>query len=184
MKSEAGKSLADPHAWQDLKNAEIYIRNIEQGLVQVDPARAALYHQRAEAYRAQVMALDNWVREQIAKVPVDQRKIITSHDAFGYFGRAYGIRFLAPAGLSTESEPTAAQIGKLIKQIKLEGIKALFIENMTNPRLIDMLAKETGAFVGGTLYSDSLSLDGGEADSYLKMFDHNVPLLIKSMKLN
>ena len=179
-----GKLATDPHAWQDLANGRVYVHNIAEALASADPANAAGFRQRAESYDRELADLDGWVRRQISQVPAAKRKIITSHDAFGYFGRAYGIAFLAPVGLSTESEPTAAGLGRLSNQIRKEGIKALFIENMTDPRLIKTLARDTGAVVGGTVYSDSLSKDGGPADSYVKMFHHNVPAFVEAMQKN
>jgi zinc/manganese transport system substrate-binding protein len=179
-----GKPVTDPHAWQNLANGRIYVRNIATALAKADPANAAGYDDRAKHLTQEIDALDAWVRQQIAEIPPAKRKIITSHDAFGYFGTAYGVTFLAPVGLSTDSEPTAAGLGQLARQIKKEGIKALFIESMTDPRLIQQLAHESGAVVGGTLYSDTLSPQGGPADSYLKMFRHNVPAMVEAMRKN
>ncbi len=179
-----GAPVTDPHAWQNLADGRIYVRNIAAALIQADPANAAGYRDRAGRLDAEIAALDGWVRQQIAGIPPAKRKIITSHDAFGYFGTAYGVTFLAPVGLSTDSEPTAAGLGQLTRQIRTEGIRALFIESMTDPRLIEQLAHESGAVVGGTLYSDTLSADGGPADSYLKMFRHNVPAMADAMRRN
>jgi zinc/manganese transport system substrate-binding protein len=183
---EGGKSktATDPHAWQNLANGAIYAHNIAVALGKADPANAALYQQRADAYAAEIRQLDAWVRDQIGQVPAAKRKIITSHDAFGYFGKAYGVTFLAPQGISTESEPTAAGLAKLSKQIRTEKIRAVFIENMTDPRVVETLAKESGAVVGGTVYSDSLSEAGGPADTYVKMFRHNVPAFVSAMQQN
>ena len=182
--SGKGKRITDPHAWQNLANGRIYVSNIAEALTKADPANADGYAKRAKALAAEIDTMDAWVRQQIAEVPPAKRKIITSHDAFGYFGQAYGVSFLAPVGISTESEPTAAGLGQLIRQIKKEGIKALFIETMTDPRLIEQVAHECGAVVGGTLYSDTLSPEGGPADTYLKMFQHNVPAMTAAMKNN
>jgi zinc/manganese transport system substrate-binding protein len=182
--SGKGKRVTDPHAWQNLANGRIYVSNIAEALTKADPANADGYAKRAKALTAEIDTMDAWVRQQIAEVPPAKRKIITSHDAFGYFGQAYGVSFLAPVGISTESEPTAAGLGQLIRQIKKEGIKALFIETMTDPRLIEQVAHECGAVVGGTLYSDTLSPEGGPADTYLKMFHHNVPAMTEAMKNN
>jgi zinc/manganese transport system substrate-binding protein len=178
------KRITDPHAWQNLANGRIYVRDIAAALAKADPANAAGYEERAGHLTEEIDALDEWVRRQIADIPPSKRKIITSHDAFGYFGKAYGVTFLAPVGISTESEPTATGLGQLVRQIKKEGIKALFIESMTDPRLIAQLAHECGATVGDTLFSDTLSPDGGPADSYLKMFRHNVPAMIAGMRKN
>jgi len=181
---EEGKVITDPHAWQNLANGQLYARTIGEALAKADPANAATYRKRAEGYATGLGDLDAWVKTQMAQVPPAKRKIITSHDAFGYFAKAYGVTILAPVGLSTDSEPTPAGLGALSDQIKKEGIKALFIENMTDPRLIQTLAHESGAVIGGTLYSDSLSPLDGPANNYVMMFRHNVPAMIAAMKKN
>ncbi|HLN25270.1 MAG TPA: metal ABC transporter substrate-binding protein [Patescibacteria group bacterium] len=181
---EEGKRITDPHAWQNLANGQAYTLTIGAALAKADPANAAFYRPRAEGYATGLGDLDAWVKTQIAQVPPAKRKIITSHDAFGYFAKAYGVTILAPVGISTDSEPTAAGLGALSDQIKKEGIKALFIENMTDPRLIQTLAHESGAVIGGTLYSDSLSPLGGPADNYVMMFRHNVPAMVAAMQKN
>ena len=178
------KLITDPHAWQDIKNGQIYVRNIAAALAKVDPGHADAYRINAEAYGKQLVELDSYVSREIGMVPKAKRKVITTHDAFGYFGAAYGVQFHSAEGISTESEPSAAQIAKLIRQIKKEHIKALFIENMTDPRLIEQLAREASAHVGGEVYSDALSEKGGPADTYVKMFQHNVPLLKEAMLQN
>ena len=174
----------DPHAWQDLANGRIYVTNIINGLAKADPAHAAAYQQRGEAYLAQLKATDQWVREQLAAVPPAKRRVITSHDAFGYFGAAYGVEFLAPVGWNTENEPSAKQIATLIRQIKKEGTRALFVENMSDPRLLKRVADEAGGVVGGTLYSDALAPAGQPGDSYIGMFRYNVPALVAAMAKN
>ncbi|MDR3437769.1 metal ABC transporter substrate-binding protein [Telmatospirillum sp.] len=179
-----GRPVTDPHAWQDLANGRIYVANIAKALSTADTANAAIYQQRADRMATEIDSLDAWVRQQIADVPPTKRKIITSHDAFGYFGSSYGVTFLAPVGISTESEPTAAGLGKLVTQIKKDKIKALFIETMTDPRLIEQLARETGAVVGPALYSDTLSPSDGPAPTYLDLFRHNVPAMTEAMKKN
>ncbi len=183
-KAVSPKMITDPHAWQNPLNGIIYARNIAEGLAKADPAGAAVYHANADAYAKELRATDAWIHEQVAQVPPDKRKIITTHDAFGYFGRAYGITFVAAEGISTEYEPSAGEVAKLIRQIQDEHIKALFVENMTDTRLIQQIARDTGAVVGGTVYSDALSLPGGPADTYLKMFRHNVPLFAAAMVKN
>jgi zinc/manganese transport system substrate-binding protein len=171
----------DPHAWQDLKNGVVYVKNIAAAITKADPANAKNYEQRAQAYVAKLEALDANIRGLLADIPKAKRKVITSHDAFGYFGEAYGITFLASEGLSTEAEPAAGEIAKLITQIKDEGIKAFFVENISDPRMIEMIASETGASPGGALYSDALSQPDGPAASYVAMFENNVKLLIEGM---
>lgn len=164
----------DPHAWQDLSNGRVYVANIARALAEVDPANAADYRRRAEAYDHELAALDGEVRARLNAVPADRRKVITSHDAFQYFGRAYGIEFHAPVGISTESEPSAGDLAALIRQMKEENVRALFVENITNPKLLQQLAREADAVIGGTLYSDSLSRPEGPAPTYIDMFRHNV----------
>lgn len=174
----------DPHAWQDLRNGKIYVENIATALIAALPSQADAIRHRAAAYTAQLATEDAATRAAIAAVPNAQRLIITSHDAFGYFGSAYDVRFAAPYGLSTEGEPSAAAIGKLVDQIKQSGVKTVFIENMTNPTLIAQLGKDGGATVGKTLYSDALSGPDGAAPNYLAMFKNNVPLLVEAMQQN
>jgi zinc/manganese transport system substrate-binding protein len=176
------RQVPDPHAWQDLGLAQHYIRNITAGLVAADPGGEALYRRNAEAYGARLAALDQWVRAEIAKVPAARRKIVTSHDAFSYFGDAYGVRFLAPQGVSTEAEPSAAEVGRLIRQIKAESITALFMENMSNPATLQRIAQETGLRVRGRLYADALSAETGPAPTYEAMFRHNLSLMVPAMR--
>ena len=176
--------IADPHAWQDLRNGAVYARNIAEGLAAVDPANAQAYRNRARAYVDEMKALDRWTRDTLEAIPADRRKVITGHDAFGYFANAYGVLFVAPVGISTEAEPTAADVARLIRQIRQQHIRALFIENMTDPRLIEQIGRETGTQPGGTLYADALSPASGPAPSYLMMFRHNVALLAAAMQRN
>jgi zinc/manganese transport system substrate-binding protein len=151
------------------------------GLIATDPAGEALYRRNAEAYAARLAALDQWVRAEVAKVPEARRKIVTSHDAFGYFGAAYGVRFLAPQGVSTEAEPSAAEVGRLIRQIRAENITALFMENMSNSATLQRIAQETGVRVRGWLFADALSSDAGPAPNYEAMFRHNLSLMVPAM---
>jgi zinc/manganese transport system substrate-binding protein len=178
---EDGNTITDPHAWQDLSNGRLYVANVAAALAAADPGNAEDFRQAAAAYTAAIEAKDKWVRAELTAVPSGQRKIITSHDAFGYFGAAYGIAFLAPEGVSTDAEPSAGGIARLVQQMRSEGIRIVFFENMTSPKLVETLASEAGAKVGGTLFSDALSPPGGPADSYLKMFDNNVPQLKAAM---
>jgi len=178
---EGGKTVPDPHAWQDLANGETYVRNIAAGLEAADPAGKADYERNAQAYLARLGAEDAKVRDEIARVPEAKRKIVTSHDAFGYFGAAYGVEFVAPEGISEDAEPSAADMRRLIEQIRREHIKILFLENTLSPKLVQQVGRETGARVGGTVYADALSKPGGPADTYLGMFEHNVPLLVQAM---
>jgi zinc/manganese transport system substrate-binding protein len=178
---EDGETVTDPHAWQSLSNGVLYVQNIAKGLCSADAAGCATYTANADAYAAELTTLDATVREQLEAVPPEQRKVITTHDAFGYFAEAYGVTFLAPEGISTDAEPSAADVAKLITQIKSEGVRALFVENMSDPRLVQQIADETGVTLGGELYADALSLPDGPAPTYLDMFRHNVGLLIPAM---
>ncbi|HEX7777354.1 MAG TPA: metal ABC transporter substrate-binding protein [Parvibaculum sp.] len=182
--NEDGKDITDPHAWQSLSNGAIYVRNVEEALEKVDPADAPTFKANASKLLAELAGLDQWTRQQLAAVPADKRKVITTHDAFGYFGAAYGVTFLAPEGISTDSEPSAKGLAALTDQIKREHIKALFIENMTDPRLMQTISKETGAEMGGELYSDALSAPDGPAPTYPGMFRNNVPKLVAAMLKN
>jgi zinc/manganese transport system substrate-binding protein len=179
---DEGETVTDPHAWQSLGNGLLYVENIAKGLCQVDAAGCETYTANAEAYEAEIAALDNAVKAGIAAVPESRRKVITTHDAFGYFGEAYGVTFLAPEGISTDAEPSAADVARLITQIKAEGVTALFIENMSDGRLVEQIADETGVQVGGELYADALSEADGPAATYLDMFRHNISLLIPAME--
>ena len=171
----------DPHAWQSLGNGVIYSENIRDGLCAADAQGCATYTANADAYIAQLQALDATVRSEIAAIPEAKRKVITSHDAFGYFADAYGVTFLSPEGVSTDSDPSAADVARLIVQIKAEGVTALFIENMSDARLLTQIANETGVTPGGTLYADALSPPGGPAATYIDMFKHNAALLTAAM---
>jgi zinc/manganese transport system substrate-binding protein len=151
-------------------------------LQKVDPAGASVYQANGERYRAQLKALDSYAREQIKTIPAAQRKVLTSHDAFGYFGDAYGVTFLSPLGFSTESEASAADVGKLIRQIKAEHVSAYFFENSGDPRLVKQIADASGAKPGGELYVEALSPADGPAASYVQMFRYNVDQLFKAMK--
>jgi zinc/manganese transport system substrate-binding protein len=178
---EDGKTVTDPHAWQDLKNGHRYVVNIEAAMADADPAHAADYQAAAKTYLAAIDAMDSQVRSEIAEVPPEQRKVVSSHDAFGYFGQAYGVQFVAAEGISEEAEPSAADMRKLIDQIRTEHIKVLFFENALSPRLVQQIGRETGAVVGGTLYADALSKPDGPAPTYVDMFRHNLPLLKAAM---
>jgi zinc/manganese transport system substrate-binding protein len=174
-------TVPDPHAWQDLRLGQIYVRNITAALIAADPAGEASYRRNAEAYAARLTALDAWVRAQIATVPEAGRRVVTSHDAFGYFGAAYGVAFIAPQGVSTEDEPSAAEVARLIRQIREQHITAIFLENMTNPAMIRRVATEARVQLGGRIYADALSLPIGPAPTYEAMFRHNVGLLVPAM---
>jgi zinc/manganese transport system substrate-binding protein len=175
------RSDADPHAWQSVANAKIYVTNIRDALGAADPADAETFRANTQAYLAELDALDREVREAIGKIPESRRKVISTHEAFGYFASAYGIEFIAPLGVSTESEASARDIAGIITQIKTQKIPAVFLENISDPRLIRQIAAETGARIGGTLYSDSLTGEKGDAPTYIDMVRHNIRALTSAL---
>lgn len=169
-----GHMVTDPHAWQSVANARLYVANIRNGLIKADPAGKNVYEANATAYLARLAALEADVKAAIAKIPVERRRIITTHDAFGYFGAAYGMKFISPEGVSTESEASAKDVAKIVDQIRREKIPAVFMENISDPRLMEQIARETGAKIGGTLYSDALSKADGPAATYIDMMRNNI----------
>ncbi|MDT3720957.1 metal ABC transporter substrate-binding protein [Pseudomonas oryzihabitans] len=172
----------DPHVWNSPLNVIVYTRNVVKALSDVDPADAALFKANGDRYIAQLEALDRYAREQIGQIPQARRKVLTSHDAFGYFADAYGVTFISPLGLSTEAEASAQDVAKLIRQIKQEHVAAYFFENSNDPRLVQQIAKASGAQPGGELYVESLSPADGPAPTYAAMFRYNVDTLVKAMK--
>jgi zinc/manganese transport system substrate-binding protein len=175
------RSDADPHAWQSVANAKTYVANIRDALVAADPADAEVFRSQAQTYLAKLDALDREVGEAVARIPQDHRKVISTHDAFGYFAAAYGIEFIAPEGVSTESEASARDIAGIISQIKASKIPAVFLENISDPRLMQRIAAESAASIGGTLYSDSLTDEKGEAPTYIDMVRHNIKALTSAL---
>ncbi|MBK3660820.1 zinc ABC transporter substrate-binding protein [Bradyrhizobium diazoefficiens] len=174
-------SAADPHAWQSVPNAKIYVTDIANALAAADPDDAELFRAQAKAYLEKLEALDREVREAVAKIPPERRKVISTHDAFGYFAAEYGIQFIAPLGVSTETEPSARDIAGIIGQIKAQKIPAVFLENISDDRLIRRIAAETGAKVGGTLISDGLTGEKGPAPTYIDMVRHNIKALTSAL---
>jgi zinc/manganese transport system substrate-binding protein len=175
-------SQADPHAWQSVANAKIYVANIRDGLIAVNPADAETFNANARRYLAELDSLDVEVKEAIAKVPPERRKLITTHDAFVYFAKAYGLDFIAPQGVSTETEPSARDIAAIIAQIKRDKVPAVFLENISDDRLIGRIAAETGVKVGGKLFSDSLTDEKGDAPTYIDMVRHNIRTLREGLQ--
>ncbi len=171
----------DPHTWHSLSNAVDYVDNITAALAQADPANAADFYQNRAAYVAEIEALDAEIREILAALPAERRIVVTSHDAYQYFGREYGLTFIAPQGLSTESEASAKDVARLIQQIRERGIRAVFIENIGDVRLLEQIANETGATIGGTLYPGALSGPDGPAPTYLDMMRHNAMTLAQAL---
>lgn len=164
----------DPHAWQNVRNVVVYVANIRDALIAADPAGENAYRENAESYTEKLEALDAEIEAAWEKVPGDRKRIITSHDAFGYFANAYGLEVIAPQGVSTEAEASAKDVARIITQIRKEKVPAVFVENISDKRLIERIAKETGARVGGALYSDALSPAGGPASTYLDMMRSNL----------
>jgi zinc/manganese transport system substrate-binding protein len=170
-------SVADPHAWQSVANVRVYVTNIRDALVSAHPADAGVFSANAQGYSAKLDALDREVREAVARIPPARRKVISTHDAFAYFAAAYGVEFIAPLGVSTESEPSARDIAAIITQIRTEKIPAVFLENISDVRLIQRISAETDAKVGGTLFSDSLTGEKGDAPTYIELVRHNIKAL-------
>lgn len=177
----SGGEEIDQHAWHDAANGAVYAANIAAALARLDPAHAGQYRARGEAYRRELLELDGWAKQQIAAVPPARRKVITSHDGFAYLARAYGIAMIGARGWTNDKEPTAAQVSQLIRQIRQEKIRAIFVENMNDPRLVQRVARETGAEIGGELYSDALSKPGEGGDTYVGMMRHNIETLRAGM---
>jgi zinc/manganese transport system substrate-binding protein len=171
------ETITDPHAWQSLANGKLYVANIRDGLIAVDPDGKSVYEANAAKYLDEIAKEEGAVNQAIARLPKDRRKLITSHDAFGYFGAAYGLEIIAPEGVSTESEASAQDVAKIIRQIQAKHIPAVFMENITDHRLLDQIASETSARIGGELYTDALSPSDGPAPTYLDMFRHNIGAL-------
>lgn len=169
-----GHGAIDPHAFQSIPNARIYVTNIADAFCDADAEGCATYRANAAAYTARLDELDAKVRAAVAAIPVEKRTIITSHDAFGYFAHEYGLTFLAPEGISTEAEASAADVAALIEQVRHDKASAIFIENITNRRLVEQIAGETGVRIGGTLYSDALSVPDGPAATYLELMENNI----------
>jgi zinc/manganese transport system substrate-binding protein len=172
-----GHSAIDPHAWQSVANVKVYVGNIRDALVAADPAGRAAYEANAAAYLGRLDALEQEVKDVIAKIPSEQRRVITSHNAFGYFEEAYGIRFSAPQGVSTDAEASAKDVAAIITQVRQQKAAGVFLENVTDPRLVRQIASETGTKVGGTLYSDALTEANGDAPSYIDLIRHNIKQL-------
>ena len=174
MTSGKERAEIDPHAWQSVANAKIYVANIRDALIAADPDGRTAYQNNATVYLAKLDALDGEVRSTLARIPADRRRIVTTHDAFGYFAAAYGIDFIAPEGVSTDSEASARDVARIIAEIRKHKVPAVFLENVTDPRLLVRIGRESGARIGGTLYSDALTAANGEAPTYIDMMRHNV----------
>ncbi|RLU10812.1 metal ABC transporter substrate-binding protein [Pseudomonas prosekii] len=177
---EDGETVPDPHAWHNLANSELYIANITKALIAADPANRADYQRNSQAYLKQIYALLAEAKNKLGSLPPGNHKIVTSHDAFGYLGQAYGIEFMAPQGLSTERDPSAAEVAALITQIRQAKVKAVFMENIKDARLLKQIADESGAKIGGTLYSDALAASG-PASTFAGLFEYNLNTLYDAL---
>ncbi|MCS7173284.1 MAG: metal ABC transporter substrate-binding protein [Armatimonadetes bacterium] len=173
----------DPHLWVDPVFAQAYVRNIRDALEAFDPAGRMVYRANAERYLRELVQLDRWIREQIQQIPPAHRKLVTTHDAFRYFGHRYGLRVVGTIwGISTEDEPSAQEIARLVDRIRQERVPAVFVETTINPKLMERVAREAGVRIGGRLYGDSLGPPGSGADTYLGMMRHNVGVLVEALR--
>lgn len=179
---EDEKTITDPHVWNSASNVKVWVARIESELSKADPSQAAVFHANAQRYVAKLNALNQRISMHLAEIPLDQRKVLTSHDAFGYYAKEYGVTFLSPLGLSTETEASAADVAQLIDQIKSEDIKVYFIENSNDSRLVKQIASATGAVAGGELYPESLSDESGPVPTYLRMMEFNTQQMVKAFK--
>lgn len=177
----AQDGMPDPHAWQDVKNAILYVQAIRDALLIADPQNEVTYRKNAEHYIAELIELDAWTRAQIAAIPEDERRAITSHNALGYFAKAYGITFIPAQGISTEGEITAKTMAALIDQLRAQSVKAIFLENMGNPRVIEQLARDGNTAIGGQLFSDSFGDKNGSIKDYISMIKHNVNTIVSGI---
>ena len=176
-----GSNIVDPHAWQDVSNVRLYAQNIEKALISIDPEGENTYKSQLSRYDADLGTLDRDIKAALAAIPPDRRKIVTTHDAFGYFSRAYGVEMMAPQGVSTESEPSAKDVARIIRQVKADHIPAVFLENISDPRLAQRIASEAGAKMGGKLYSDALSREKEPAGTYIAMMKTNIREMTKAL---
>lgn len=175
-------SRYDPHAWQAVSNAEIYAKNIRDALILADRTNKADYIDNCDAYLARLTALDREIRDTVTTIPPSRRRVLTDHDAFGYFSASYGVAFLALQGVSTDAEPSAMDVASVIRQIKEKKVSAVFLENIVNPAQLNRIAEETGIKIGGILYSDALTEAGGQAPTYIDLMNHNLKTLSDALK--
>lgn len=179
---KARPDLIDPHTWHDVRNAILYIKVITEAFCKVDAINKETYQKNAEILIKDLEDLDRWVKKELERIPIQKRIVVTTHDAFWYFGKAYGVQFLSPVGISTEAEASAQDVANLINFIKEHNIKAVFIENLANSKLIEQIAHETNRFLQGTLYADSLSDPKGPASDFVSMIKHNVQTICKAFE--
>ncbi len=182
LEKSAGIVVADPHAWGSAANGLLYVNAIEQTLARSYPDRATTFKRNADIYREDLTALGGWIGTQVATIPAESRKLVTSHDAFQYYGRAYGLTVSGSIlGVSTEEEPSARKIAGLIAKIKADKVAAVFVETTTNPKFLQSVARDAGVKVGGTLYSDSLGVPGTPGDTYIKMLVANTRTIVETL---
>jgi zinc/manganese transport system substrate-binding protein len=175
----------DPHAWQDVTNVIIYTQNVRDALIAIDPANKDKYFANAKDYIEKLQSLDSWVKAELALIPVEKRKLVTNHDALGYFANRYGFKIIGaviPSATTEAADLSAQQTIQLLEIIKSNGVHAIFSENMANPNLVETLSKEAGVQVGPDLYTDTLDPVGSQGDTYLKMIRYNVGVFQKYLK--
>lgn len=181
IKARQSQGEIDPHVWQDVNNVKIYIQEICQALVAIDPNNGADYQKNSQLYIDKLSKLDDEIVKSLTNIPLDDRRVVSTHDAFGYFSARYGITFLAPQGVSTEAEASARDIARIIDAAKAKKVKAVFLENVSDPRLAKSISAETSARLGGTLYSDSLTGAKGDGATYIEMMRHNVKEIVRAL---
>jgi ABC-type Zn uptake system ZnuABC Zn-binding protein ZnuA len=174
--------VPDPHVWFDVARWRQAAANVAKGLAAADPAGAATYTENAALYDRQLSALDTWVKSRVATVPAGRRKLVTSHDAFAYFGEAYGFEVIPVQGISTDADASTQDVVRVVELVKKAGVPALFVETSVNPKLIEQVARETDTRVGGALYSDSTGPLDSNAGSYIGMVRDNVGLIVEGLK--
>ncbi len=189
---EGGEEIPDPHAWFSPRNAAVYVNNIVAGLSRLDPDHTSDYEARAILFLQQLRVLDSWIREQIAKIPIERRILVTTHDAFNYFTSEYRLNAsnnflsIAPVGWSTGAEVGAGITPErrrvVVNSIRESGAPAIFVETSINPKQIREIAKETGVAIGGELYSDSMGPEGSAGETYIGMMRENVLLIVKALQ--
>lgn len=181
IKSVEYENSADPHAWMDANLGLAYIKNIKDALTELDPDNADIYAFNYGVYKTQLEDLDQYIKTEIQKIPAQKRVLITSHDAFQYYGRAYGIRLEAILGTSTDAEAQTSDIIRLNKVIKTSNVPALFVESTINPKLLKQLAKDNDIEIGGQLYADSIGDEASPAPTYIDMLKHNTNVIVKAL---
>ena len=179
--ASAGVRMVDPHAWQDVANGRAYVATIAAALGRIDPVHEAAYQAAARSFDQELASLDQEMRSAFAALPAANRRIVTDHDAFGYYGDAYGLTLLAARGLSREGEAAARATAALIRLIRAEKVRAVFFEAASDPRLMERIAAESGANIGGRLYTDTLSAANGPAATYVAMIRHNTGMIIAAL---